>query len=67
MENGIECTFSKFVDHIMLSGVVDMLEGKDALQRDLGMSEKWAHMTLLKTNKDSFKVLHPSEVSPQYH
>lgn len=59
--------FSKFVDHIMLSGVVDMLDGKDALQSDLGLSEKWAHRTLLKINKDNFKVLHPGEVSPQYH
>lgn len=28
------------------SGVADMLEGKEALHRDLEMFEKWAHVTL---------------------
>jgi len=35
IDSGIECNFSKFADDTKLSGVIDMLEGQDAIQRDL--------------------------------
>ncbi|XP_054678076.1 T-cell activation Rho GTPase-activating protein-like [Grus americana] len=38
--SGIECTLSKLAGDPKLSGVVDSLEGKDAIQRDLGMSKQ---------------------------
>jgi len=33
MDSEIECTFSKFADNANLCGAVDMLEGRDNIQR----------------------------------
>jgi len=49
-DSGIECTVSKFPDDTKLRGAVDMLEGRDAIQRVLDRHERWAHVNLLKFN-----------------
>ena len=64
IDDGNECTLSKFADDTKLNGVVDTVEGKDAIQRDLHRLEQWAQMNLKKFNKSKRKVLHLGVATP---
>ncbi|KAK4825622.1 hypothetical protein QYF61_001302 [Mycteria americana] len=66
MDGGIECLLSKFAVDIKLSGAVDLLKGRVAIQRNLDRLEERAHVNLMKFNKAKCKILHVGQGNSQY-
>ncbi|GAB0186595.1 mitochondrial enolase superfamily member 1 [Grus japonensis] len=60
INSGITCTLSKLVNDTKLHGVVDTLEGRDAIQRDLDRK-------YMKFNKAKCKVLHMGQCNPKHN
>ncbi|CAM4697032.1 unnamed protein product [Lepidochelys kempii] len=66
LEDGVDCTLSKFADDIKWGGEVDTLEGRDRIQRDLDKLEDWAKRNLIRFNNDKCRVLHLGQKNPMH-
>ncbi|GAB0187098.1 mitochondrial enolase superfamily member 1 [Grus japonensis] len=65
-DSGIKCILSKFADNTKLYGVVNTLEGRDAIQKNLDRIERWARVNRMKFSKAKCKVLHISWCHPKH-
>ncbi|KAK4829116.1 hypothetical protein QYF61_002154 [Mycteria americana] len=66
LDDGTECTCSKFIDDTKLGGVADIPEGHAVIQKDLNRLEKWAVRNLMKLNKGNCKALHLEKNKPMH-
>ncbi|PKU41851.1 rna-directed dna polymerase from mobile element jockey-like [Limosa lapponica baueri] len=59
-------SMSKSANDTKLYGTINMLEGRDATQKDQDRLERWACANLMKFNQAKCKVLHVGHSHPRH-
>lgn len=58
LDDGSECSFSKFGEHTKPGGSVNPLQGRAAVPGSLGRLENWAARNLVKCSRGKRQILH---------